>query len=65
MKKIKKYVKLIKFAAAAATVAMAVYTLIPKSEKITGVDLEEFAMRNAQFAIAPDASETENEESAK
>lgn len=38
MKKIKKYVKLIKFAAAAATVAMAVYTLIPKSEKITGID---------------------------
>lgn len=38
MKKIKKYVKLIKFAAACATVAMAVYTLIPKSEKITDID---------------------------
>ena len=40
MKKIKKYVKLIKFAAACATVAMAVYTLIPKSEKITGLDTD-------------------------
>ena len=38
MKKIKKYVKIIKFAAAAATVAMAIYTLIPKSEKIQGID---------------------------
>ncbi len=38
MKKIKKYVKLIKFAAACATVAMAVYTLIPKSEKIKDID---------------------------
>ncbi len=38
MKKIKKYVKIIKFVAAAATVAMAVYTLIPKSEKITDID---------------------------
>lgn len=36
--KVKKYVKLIKFAAAAATVAMAIYTLIPKSEKIEGID---------------------------
>lgn len=40
IKKIKRYVKLIKFAAAAATVAMAIYTLIPKSEKITGIDTD-------------------------
>ena len=40
IKKIKRYAKLIKFAAAAATVAMAVYTLIPKSEKIKGLDTD-------------------------
>ena len=38
IKKIKKYVKLAKFAASVAVVAMTVYTLIPKSEKITDID---------------------------
>ena len=38
IKKIQKYVKIARFAASVAVVAMAVYTLIPKSEKITDID---------------------------
>ena len=38
IRKIKKYITIIKIAATAATVAMAIYTLIPKSEKIKGID---------------------------
>ncbi len=47
IKKIKRYIKLVKFVAAAATVAMAVYTLIPKSEKITEVDAEKLEQQIA------------------
>lgn len=38
MEKFKKYVKIAKFAASVAVFAMTVYTLIPKSEKITDID---------------------------
>ena len=38
MKKFQKYVKIAKFAASVAVLAMTVYTLIPKSEKITDID---------------------------
>ena len=41
-KKIKILVKVGKIAATAATVAMAIYTLIPKYEKIEGVDEKAF-----------------------
>ena len=40
IKKIKRYIKLAKFVAAAATVAITIYTLIPKSEKIEGVNTD-------------------------
>ena len=46
IEKAKKYIKL---AASVAVFAMTVYTLIPKSDKIKGIDtapLEEFAIRN-------------------
>lgn len=38
IKKIKKYVNLIRVAATVATVAMAIYTLIPKNEKFENID---------------------------
>ncbi len=60
--KAKKYIKL---AASVAIFAMTVYTLIPKSDKITGVDMEEFAIRKSQCAITSNASESENTETAK
>ena len=37
IEKVKKYIKL---AASVAVFAMTVYTLIPKSEKITGIDTD-------------------------
>lgn len=40
IKTVKILIKVGKYAATAATVAMAVYTLIPKYEKIEGVDTD-------------------------
>lgn len=51
IKKIKKYITIIKIAATAATVALAIYTLIPKSEKIKGIDtlpLEKLSSENSE-----------------
>ena len=47
-KKIKIIIKVGKIAATAATVAMAVYTLIPKYEKIEGVNTEVLIAQNVQ-----------------
>ncbi|MBR3815377.1 MAG: hypothetical protein IKJ27_01480 [Clostridia bacterium] len=48
IKTVKVLVKVGKFAATAATVAMAVYTLIPKYEKIEGVDTDALIAQTAQ-----------------
>ena len=48
IKTVKVLVKVGKFAATAATVAMAVYTLIPKYEKIEGVNTEVLIAQNAE-----------------
>ena len=47
-KKIKIIIKVGKIVATAATVAMAVYTLIPKYEKIEGVNTEVLIAQNVQ-----------------
>lgn len=48
IKTVKVLVKVGKFAATAATVAMAVYTLIPKYEKIEGVNTDAFVGQTVQ-----------------
>ncbi len=57
--KVKKYIKI---AASVAVFAMTVYTLIPKSEKIKGIDtnsLEHFTpeLQGQEEAVAPEAAE--------
>ena len=42
LSKVKKYLRIAKIAATAAVVAMSVYNLIPKSEKINGIDTKKF-----------------------
>lgn len=44
-KSIGKCIKLMKLTAVVATVAMTVYTLIPKSDKITGINTDSFEKR--------------------
>ncbi|MBR2417492.1 MAG: hypothetical protein IKB12_02550 [Clostridia bacterium] len=48
IKTVKILVKVGKIAATAATVAMAVYTLIPKYEKIEGVNADAFVGQTVQ-----------------
>ncbi len=50
IKTVKVLVKVGKIAATAATVAMAVYTLMPKYEKIEGVNTEVLIAQNVQDA---------------
>ncbi len=54
IKKIQKYVKIAKFAASVAVIAMTVYTLIPKSEKITDIDTLPLQTLGAENEEAPE-----------
>lgn len=47
-KKVKIIIKVGKIAATAATVAMVIYTLIPKYEKIEGINTEVLIAQNVQ-----------------